>query len=159
MDADLVEVEVWVMVDEDGDFEVGELVTRRTDMPTQLTCGQLLDCDPTFASAIAMWVAEKRCPLQLGDYLQELGLDAAADCARWCAEQPDRLWYVRERYTSGAFPGTDCEDTPHYWCAKSDGVISHANEVPKRNCPRHSPVWGDPEPVIVWLLDNWIPRS
>lgn len=55
-----------------------------------LTCASLYEFDDVFRSAIAKWAHDRRCPIALGDYLEERGLMAAAEFVRWCAAKPDQ---------------------------------------------------------------------
>lgn len=136
---------------------------------TVLTCATLYETDPTFVSAIAKWVHDKRCPIQLGDYLEELGLCAAADCARWCATEPDRKVWLDAKQMCGPFPDAGLSGARFYWCflswcflGKHGRQPSSCNEIPQIyvNDRSSRPLKSvQVETEILWLLDNWIARS
>lgn len=144
-------------------------IVRREHPPVTLTCADLLASDPTFASAIGKWVADRRCPVALGDYLDELGLPAAADCARWCAEEPVRPSYRYPDLDYGPFPEHNLmgdEDRDWYWHISSSPVENYwSNSIPggrvklSASAVRARCEDTTPELAIVWLLDNWVPRT
>ncbi len=141
-----------------------------TTATTALTCAAMYEYDLTFRSAIAKWVADRRCPLELADYLRENDLHAAADCADWCAAQPDQDVYCvspGEPYASGIFPfqgingnyfwsiyqiyESFCHAIPArcYRCAHDGvGVGEGIEKLPRRG-------FESPEAAILALLDNW----
>lgn len=47
--------------------------------------------DPDFLAFCAVWKTGWRCPLGLGDWLRDRGLDALGRGADWAATVPDRL--------------------------------------------------------------------
>src|SRR5579872_7103096 len=94
---------------------------------TATTCAELYACNPTFASGIAAWVANRRCPLELADFLMEFGFDAAADCARWAAIEPDRpvCTPLSENHGErggecGPFPSCELDDDEEWGWASWD---------------------------------------
>lgn len=54
-----------------------------------MTAADLLT-DERFLWACREWEAAGRCPIQLADYLRELGLEGQAAGAEWAALEPDR---------------------------------------------------------------------
>lgn len=65
---------------------------------------ELYETDPGFRGFLACWDEDRRCPLELVDYLLDRGMGAQAECARWAAETPDRP--VLSAYVScGERPG------------------------------------------------------
>ena len=136
-----------------------------TEAPTATTCAELYHCHPTFAAGIATWVANRRCPLELGDLLEDLGFPTAADCARWAASEPDRpAWGTAGRLTCGPYPTLSTSGS-FYWMytdtligdegGMCDFIFSdRAGEVGRR------PLYHDSVPeALLWLLDNWKPRD
>jgi hypothetical protein len=61
--------------------------------------------DAEFRALIAAWVADRRCPVGLSDWLREHDLDDQAEAAAWAADAPDRC---RDPFTfddyCGPFP-------------------------------------------------------
>lgn len=129
---------------------------------TALTCRELYDCNPTFAAGINKWVADRRCPIGLGDLLEELGLPAAADCARWAATEPDRpmMGLIRP-------PGPRCGPMPIaagdkdvlYWLWNLCGLDQFTHDAPRQmdRSPNRQRGNGSECRAILWLLDNWNP--
>ncbi len=127
-------------------------------------CTELYQRSSEFQSAIAKWVADRRCPIQLGDYLQELGLDSAADCARWAASEPDRrvmsnpaTMHGELGGICGPFPACNVTPNPQWcWCSciTDNKPGTRAFDVPERvesDMLHHK----TPTLAILWLLDNW----
>ncbi len=138
-----------------------------TPATTPLTCAALYEYDLTFQCAIAKWVADRRCPIALGDYLQENGLDAAADCARWCATEPERRVMspcrdIGERDTPcGPFPTLNRGKIPEWvWPIHYQGSAWFASSIPLgfvhvSHCGYHD----SDVAAIIFLLDAWKPRT
>ncbi len=128
---------------------------------TPLTCAALYEYDLTFRAGIAKWVADRRCPIALADYIRDLGLDAAADCADWCATEPDRpVWHPVEDQPKRDFVFPRLSFGMKYWyfCGGSSAEVTHANETPclvRYRVKQHD----SPALAILWLLDNWKPRT
>jgi len=119
---------------------------------TQLTCAYLYEVDPTFRSAIGKWIADRRCPIQLGDYLEELGLFDAADCARWAASEPDRDTF--EGYKCGPFPAESLEHT-YYWFVVKFPYLRRAHWLPGKLSIYNLMHKQTIEKAILHLMDNW----
>lgn len=134
----------------------------------QLTCAALYDYDLTFQAAIGKWVADRRCPVELADYLRENGLYAAAECADWCATEPDREVYLKPRGDEtpcGPYPCEWREGKKENWyfCQFANGsiggILRHANAVWSGNLK--SGFYGivascqSPQNAILGLLDIW----
>ncbi len=142
-----------------------------------LTCTALYAYDDVFRSAIAKWVADRRCPIELADYLRERELHAAADCAEWCATEPDRdvydplLEHGEAPGFCGPFPtaGELLSPAPDpdiefdwYWVNKDSP--QYARDVRGRNVrsPSIGGIWDGfyiVADAIIWLLDNWNSRT
>lgn len=122
---------------------------------TSLTCAALYEYDLTFRAGIATWVAERRCPIALGDFLREQGLDAAADCADWAATEPDRG--IRKPFDgmSGPYPDPDA-DGNWYFIAMND--MSFSYDIPG-NQTADMPHCDEVHEAILHLLDHWIART
>ena len=139
-------------------------------MTDTMTCAELYTTDPTFAAGINKWVSDRRCPIEMGDYLEELGLPGPADCARWCAGEPDRTVCspMEERgekpSPSGVFPTMadgwlwyDAHSRDRWFnCSVPEDrvpeTISERLGGPQKQHPT-------PQLAILWLLDNWVPRN
>lgn len=135
-----------------------------------LTVESLYATSGLFRAAVAKWVADRRCPIELGDFLEENGLVAAADCARWCVEQPDRpvrLPYVQmgERDGScGPFPTMGGESDEAFWMwIPVIGDIRHADHIPMdriSTAPPHKMIKiPSPKDAILLILANWKVRE
>ncbi len=131
------------------------------------TATRLYATDTVFRVLVDLWVQEKRCPLILVDRCLDFGLEAAADCARWAATEPDRdVWADRgtpRAASCGPYPIGGVE-IGYYWCRTQRG-IEHANEVPYHNATTNATAHSlkdHPAPareLILWLLDNWQPSK
>lgn len=131
---------------------------------TPTTAAELYAASGTFRAAVTKWVADRRCPLELGDFLDEHGLPAPADCARWCAACPDRRrWSGPALPPCGPFPTPDRSyDHPfYYWYRPPRMVVNFCDCVPEDNTggadfsssgQRKN---ATPELAILWLLDTW----
>lgn len=94
-----------------------------------MTPSEAYTADPTFRELIREWVRHKRCPIVLVDRCLELDMPKAAECARWCATQPERKQYCEYGFC-GPFPaGFSGHDYP-WWCTAADYHNPHANVVP-----------------------------
>jgi hypothetical protein len=62
---------------------------------------ELYEREPTFRAGVLAWVADRRCDLRLVDLLLEYGLTTQAECARWAATEPDRMFF-QDRKEIGA---------------------------------------------------------
>lgn len=127
-----------------------------------MTCAELYHCNPTFAAAINAWVAERRCPLALGDFLEELDMHAPAACARWAATEVDRPVYHGSITGEVCGPFPDRGDGGWYWVRggpqylhESSGCILN-KQIPKNI---EQPTAKTPAHAILWLLDNWVAAS
>lgn len=54
-----------------------------------MTARELYDTDPGFRGFLACWDEDRRCPLELVDYLLDRGMDSQAEAARWAHEGDD----------------------------------------------------------------------
>ncbi len=126
---------------------------------TALTCRELYDCNPTFAAGINTWVADRRCPIGLGDLLEELGLPSAADCARWAATDPDTTDTIAGKtFVGGPYPGEpSCGQYRWLRYDRALGGTHECRDVPLTRLRRHLTDSEDALSAILWLLDNWIP--
>lgn len=124
-----------------------------TEPTTTLTATSLYATSGLMRAAIAKWVADKRCPLELGDFLEEHGLVSQADCARWCATMRDRPnYYVGDEYT-GPFPH---KWSYWAWTGECENKLQFAHRVPIENTGPCDPEFKSPREAILWLLDNWV---
>jgi hypothetical protein len=125
----------------------------------------LYEVDSTFAAGVGAWDADRRCPIALGDLLEEMGLPAQAACARWAAAEPDRrvrvpATHVGEKTSPcGPYPTTAGYDASRWMLLIAD-VLVYADYVPRaRLIPevrgKVCAVFASPRDAILWLLDNW----
>ena len=135
---------------------------------TVTTAADLYAVDATLRSLIAVWVAEKRAPIVLVDYLLENGLESQAECVRWAATEPDMQLQEESPAESGPFP---CYyEGKYYWVSYSDRFLFGADRayyIHSRNVGgavihystnHYGPNRFDSaEAAIVWLLDRWTP--
>ena len=49
--------------------------------------------DPTLLALLKVWEVERRAPLVLVDYLLDLGLEGAAEGARWASVEREKIIY------------------------------------------------------------------
>lgn len=127
----------------------------------QLTAVAAYRCDHEFRGLVDVWVSERRCPVPLVDRCLELGLDRAADCARWASTQPDRstpesIGPNEKRGKWGPYP---TQNTPKhgqwfwrhftYECCYVPESIAGSMDLNLRT----------PLDAILWLLDNWVPEE
>ncbi len=139
-----------------------------------MTATELYPLSIELQAFLTAWERDRRCPLELVDYLLEQGLESQAECARWCAVQPDLevLMPIRsagERggkcgpfpTMSGMLDGTwiwDIRSTqhirnyhPHTVFLENAGAIIN----PKLRLPSYPSA----KKAIMALLDNWIPTT
>ncbi len=125
----------------------------------------LYEVSSDLRALIQVWVDERRCPLPLVDLLLEVGLESAAEAARWAATKEDRTvyWPLEENGERGGC----CGPYPSLiWDHTTSPVVSkwqwgmegdHADDLPDSSVP----VLGDleafvyVEDALLWLLDNW----
>ena len=125
-------------------------------MTTTMTCVELYKTDAIFAAGINTWVAERRCPFGLSDYLEELGLSAAADCARWASVHKDRKVNFDSKEMSGVYPGTGDEQYHRWACLNAD---EFCRDVPPKHIVQCLKKADSDTDAILWLLDNWKVRT
>lgn len=128
-----------------------------------LTVKSLYATSGLFRAAVAKWVADMRCPVELGDFLEENGLLSAADCARWCMARPALpRWDI---------PGVRCSTFPSWWAScnwswticRDQKVDLYCHRLPIEHVDRGDGEFGlefdhrCPEDAILWLLENWKP--
>lgn len=109
--------------------------------------------DPTLLALLRVWETEKRAPLPLVDRLLDLGLEGAAEGARWATEVKDRTVFGSEGMKAdGLYPmvcsGSIRNSEPGYswWISDTDRILfQFADNLPKevyRNLANDSPVRG-----------------
>lgn len=127
-----------------------------------MTAAELYATDAGFRGFLAVWDQNRRCPLELVDYLLDRGMESQAECARWAATEPDREVYNPKKANGeregncGPYPGMS-GDAYWYW------LLTETTDRPHR-VPRVSVgemEWGiltgdSPEGAMVTLMDAWI---
>lgn len=128
-------------------------------MTTTATATDLYAQYAEFRSMIDLWVAHRRCPLPLVDWLLELGMESMAEAARWAATEPERpvSWFghrMRQPDNSAPFPLPSA--SIWYWY-RQKRTLKFAHDVPEKNVSRvlRAPVFITPTDTILWLLTNW----
>ena len=134
-------------------------------MTATITCADLYRSDPTFRSLIDLWGAGRRCPLVTVDLLLEYGLEAAADCCRWAATEPERpvFWTTFTEF-GPPYPTTTINDKSVYvWCLRQRTGLNFADDIPVGNVPDAARTdktrCRSAVEAILWLLDNWQPKE
>lgn len=123
-----------------------------------MTATELYQTDPEFQALIQCWIADKRCPIPMADYLRERGLEGQAEAAEWAAWKEDRQQFL-EKFKAGPYPAYN---TPGkcYWFftideSSSPGSSNVANCLPhllyKADNIREDSLSGS----LLWLLDRW----
>lgn len=131
-----------------------------------MTATELYKSDSEFLQLIAVWVAERRCPMGLVDKCLENGLDSAAECCRWASAEPDKeVWWSRgpdeEGGRCGPFPtqdnGKQKIEQQWFWTSTQPDKASHiCFENLNSKVKYYSQT---PTDAILHLLDNWIPAE
>lgn len=68
-----------------------------------MTAVELYECDPGFRGFMQVWCDQRRCPLELVDYLLDRDMVRQAECCRWMHEGDSFYSYATE-VGSGRFP-------------------------------------------------------
>ena len=135
---------------------------------TALTASELYGISSEFKAFLQLWDQERRCPIPLVDWLLEMGLDRAAEAARWAATKEDRPVYLPqygERDSCcGPYPskgslykdGVSESSVVWYWRY----IANYASSIPSTAASNilhtpYSPLHHAPIKAILWLLDNW----
>ena len=106
-----------------------------------MTAAELYRTDSTFRALIASWIAEKRCPYCMADYLRDCDLWHLAPGAEWAATEPDRPEFLTMHALRnandfkgnliGPYPSVaDGSGERGYWFA--EWPPEHANCLPYR---------------------------
>jgi len=129
-----------------------------------MTAAELYECDPGFRGFLAAWEADRRCPLELCDYLLDRDMEGPAECARWAAEgdQWESWGGTMNVRVSGRFPWhQDWKQT--YLFRQLVGYDSEQNNRSHRypGDRVRKDVLGDitgptPALAIVALMDAWV---
>ncbi len=126
-----------------------------------MTAAELYECDPGFRGFLAVWERDRRCPLELVDYLIERDMESQAECARWCATQPNRSPYnPPDAEPCGPCPLKNGQRDDYYYFI-SRYEIEWANSIPAEMVTE-LPKWfrdreeTSPAHASVTLMDKWI---
>ena len=133
-----------------------------------MTAAELYECDPGFRGFLTVWDRDRRCPFALQDYLLERGMDSQADCARWCATEPDRDLFKMAQYPGtvrakcGPYPVRGIFRKGFGWSSyanMADVIFCHG--VPELRLNEYVVALDKPSTTsaIIALLDAWIPES
>lgn len=127
-----------------------------------MTAAELYEHDAGFRGFLAVWDENRRCPLELVDYLLDRDMTGPAECARWCATYRDRSPYdPAGDPPHGTYPQPN---TPEDWYFHVSNYTDHdgwANSIPARLVtvpPLSFRNRKDATPAlaIVALMDAWV---
>lgn len=118
-----------------------------------MTAAELYERDPEFRALMAAWVADRACPISLGDFLEERGCsELCCRIARWAGEcqerpvySPCREWGERDT-PCGVFPTMGADSSWFLSWVRADfhsegGLSSSktAEEIPADLCDIRDP--------------------
>lgn len=84
-----------------------------------MTCAELYPVSAELHGFLAAWSRDRRCPLELVDYLLEQDLPGPAEAARWAATEPRREVYAP--CLAGCERGGPCHPYPSMNNIKMEG--------------------------------------
>lgn len=123
-----------------------------------MTATELHQTDPDFQALIQCWIADKRCPIPMADYLRERGLEGQAEAVEWAAWKEDRPQFMAD-YKAGPYPNEN-GDGRYYWYfpASEEGsadAVRVANCLPNLLHRAVDLKRGSISECLLWLLDRW----
>lgn len=126
-----------------------------------MTAADLYECDPGFRGFLAVWVENRRCPLELVDYLLDRDMEGPAECARWCAAEPDRDIYDPPDAGRGGPCPLQNRPRDDWFFLVTNQLLWWSNSVPLRFVTESSQWFRTrndktPESAIVALMDAWV---
>lgn len=135
-----------------------------------MTALELYQLDPAVRGFFDCWVADRRCPIQLVDYLRDRDMYRAASAARWAATAAALPGVDTALADEGPYPSRD--ERYYIWFNARDWPSSEfdpeRNRFTSHDVAEHAiadhlrseahmtgPIKGAVG-AMLWLLDNWL---